>query len=451
MSDPDTSETVTMAPGASGAATTAPPSRVGDYEILEEIARGGMGVVFKARQTKLNRVVALKMMLAGQLASAADVQRFRTEAEAAAHLDHPNIVPIYEVGELDGRPFFSMKLIEGRSLTGFQGPPDEAVRLAAAVARAVHYAHQRGVIHRDLKPANVLLDAEGQPHVTDFGVAKQLQGDSQHHPDRVRHGYAGVHAAGAGLRQAGRGDHAGGRLQPGRGALRAADRPAAVPRRHGAGHARPGDREGAGGAPEAEPRRGPRPGNGLREVPGEGPAQRYATAADLADDLERWWRGEPTRARPPSAWQAVRFWLRQHLRAALWVLTVGTALGLLVGATAYLRVLQLRLDQSVDNGYAHLPATPRPWLASLPRVEGPLQDAFLATALAAMTTAGLWVVLLARPRTAGADLSCRPRHGAYRGLRLLPVRRRLGVRRQSGRGRLLRNDRRERELKCFQV
>jgi tRNA A-37 threonylcarbamoyl transferase component Bud32 len=173
---------VTNNPGAAPAPGDVPFAD-GRYELLEELGRGGMGVVYKARQKKLNRLVALKMILAGAHAAPAHLVRFRCEAEAVAQLQHPHIVQIYEIGETDRKPFFSLEYVDGGSLAqylaGTPQPPPLAAQLTEKLARAVDYAHRRGIIHRDLKPANVLLTADKTPKITDFGLAKHLEGDGQ--------------------------------------------------------------------------------------------------------------------------------------------------------------------------------------------------------------------------------------------------------------------------------
>jgi serine/threonine-protein kinase len=396
----------TLLLGATGTATGSGLPRVPGYEVLGEIARGGMGVVFRAPQVNLDRTVALKMLLAGKMASADEAQRFRTEAEAAAHLDHPNIVPIYEVGEYERHPYLCMKLVEGGTLARFRGSSDEAARLLATVARAVHYAHQRGVIHRDLKPGNILLDHEGQPHVADFGLARRLESDSKltrtgavmgtpaYMPPEQASGRRGevttladVYSLGAVLYE----------MLTGRPPFQAET---------------PFDTLSQIMEKEPEPPRtlNPLVAQDLNVVClkclEKDPHNRYGSAEELADDLDRWRRGEPTRARPPSTWQAVRYWLRRNLRAALCVLAVGLVLGSLVGCAAYMKVLQTPLTEAIDSSYGRLPATARPWLAALPRPEGPAFLALGLSALLAIITSGLAIVLLVRPNSPGADLSC---------------------------------------------
>src|SRR5262249_5150979 len=169
-------------PGAGGlpSAAAAALPQVSGYEVEAVLGRGGMGVVYKAWHPRLNRAVALKMLLAGPYAGPGELERFLREAQTVAGLRHANIVQVHEAGDVDGRPYFTMEYVEGGSLAqnraGTPHPARQAAGLVATVAEAVHTAHQRGIVHRDLKPANVLLTADGTPKLTDFGLARELQG-----------------------------------------------------------------------------------------------------------------------------------------------------------------------------------------------------------------------------------------------------------------------------------
>jgi serine/threonine protein kinase len=235
----------------------------GAYVLIEEIARGGMGVVFKAQNARLDRTVALKMILAGHLATPAEVDRFRTEAQSAAQLDHPNIVPLYEVGEHDGQHYFAMKLIDGGSLADdlsrFTDDLRAAAELLRTVALAVHYAHQRGILHRDLKPANILIDRTGEPHVTDFGLAKRLAGEGGYPSSTAIVGTPSYMAP---------------EQASGSKALSTAvdvySRTITVPCRHAVRHVAPGCAERARASRRHQQAGRPRPGDNLPQMPGEG-------------------------------------------------------------------------------------------------------------------------------------------------------------------------------------
>ncbi len=228
---------------------------VAGYEILGELGRGGMGVVYQARQIGLDRLVALKMILSGDHAGEAERTRFKIEAEAAARLRHPNIVQVFEVGESAGRPFFSLEFVDGGSLAGKLGGtpwrPRPSAGLIMTLARAVHAAHGAGIVHRDLKPANVLLTAEGQPKITDFGLAKKLgdaAGLTQSGAVVGTPSYMAPEQAGGQARQNRPGDR---HVRAGGDPLRVPDRKAAVPGGDAAGHGAAGHQRRAGPAAAA--------------------------------------------------------------------------------------------------------------------------------------------------------------------------------------------------------
>jgi WD40 repeat protein/tRNA A-37 threonylcarbamoyl transferase component Bud32 len=322
---------------------SAPPAgtRFGDYELLSEIGRGGMGIVYRARQISLDRVVALKMLRAGQFASADEVQRFRFEAQAVGTLKHPNIVPIHEVGEHHGLSFFSMDLIEGGTL-GEHLPrltthPRAAAGLLAAVGRAVHHAHQRQLLHRDLKPANILLERrdglpveQWAPHVTDFGLAKRVTAAVG--AEQAASGIIGTPTYMAPEQAAGRGGLSTAvdvyslgailyEVLAGRPPFQAATTMDVLLQ-----------------VLESEPlpprAANPRADRDLEVIClkslRKDPARRYGSAEALAEDLERWLADQPIRARPVSGWERAARWTRRRpvVAALAAVILLVSALGL---------------------------------------------------------------------------------------------------------------------------
>jgi serine/threonine protein kinase len=352
--------TLMQPPSAPSAGTGTGVSRVPGYELLGELGRGGMGVVLKARQVRLNRLIALKMILAGEFASENDLARFKAEAVQLARLQHPNIVQVYEVGEHHGRPFFAMEFMDGGSLTKKFArepqPPKVAAELVETLARAAHHAHSRGVVHRDLKPANILLSADGTPKITDFGLAKGLDSaDSR----TVSGAILGTPSYMAPEQAAGHTKQVG----------PAADTYALGAILYEALTGRPPFRA-------ATPLDTVRMVTSVDPVPPsyliphlprdleticlkclqKEPAKRYATAQDLADDLRRFLNSLPIQARPTPVWEKAWKWAkRRPADAALVAMIAAVVLGGTFGGLALARHEHQRAnenailrDQAVD-------------------------------------------------------------------------------------------------------
>ncbi|HEX5272453.1 MAG TPA: serine/threonine-protein kinase, partial [Gemmataceae bacterium] len=335
--------------------------RLGSYTVLKVLGAGGMGVVFQARQARPRRQVGLKMILKGPLAGHERLARFRAETELAARLQHPNIVPIYEAGEHQGRPSYPMELLEGgslaRQLAATPLDPIAAARLLEAVARAVEHAHSRGVVHRDLKPSNVLLAADGTPKVADFGLAKSLAADGESSGAcRTETGALLGTPAYMAPEQAGGGDGAG----------PAADVYALGAILYEALTGRPPFRA-ATVLQTLEQVRTCEPVPPGRLQPGlprdlqtvclkcleKEPGRRYASAREFADDLLRFLAGEPVRARPAGPARRLLTWARRRpALAALVVVTAVSAAAAVAGVLGVLtaaRLLNRERTQTLAN------------------------------------------------------------------------------------------------------
>jgi WD40 repeat protein/tRNA A-37 threonylcarbamoyl transferase component Bud32 len=321
-----------------GLAQARPGAVLGDYVLLEQLAQGGMGVVFKARQKKLNRIVALKMIKAGAWASNKDVLLFQAEAEAIAALDHPQIVPILETGEQDGLLYYSMKLIAGTNLqeclARFENQPKAIARLVVQIAEAIHHAHQRGVMHHDLKPTNILIDDRGEPHVIDFGLAKRLWAVGELISDGHLVGTPSFMAP----------EQARGRRDEmttatdiyGLGALLYTLLTGHAP--FSSGSVAETVRQVTQDEPRRPRARNPQADRDLETIClkclEKEPKQRYASAQDVADELGRWLAGQPILARPTSTTERMVKWARRRPEiAVLATLLVLVAIGGMGGIT----------------------------------------------------------------------------------------------------------------------
>jgi tetratricopeptide (TPR) repeat protein len=361
-----TSQRTEVTPDERELSSIRPRTSIADgYEILAELGRGGMGIVYQARQIALNRMVALKVVKSAEFASEAELIRFQNEAEAVARLDHPHIVPIYEVGQAAGQRYFSMKLVPGSSLDkrlgDFTLDVKASARLVATIAEAIHHAHQRGILHRDLKPANILIDDRRQPHITDFGLARQIESESglthsgypvgtpsYMSPEQVK-GEKGSFTTATDVYGLGSILYA---LLTGHAPFVGSSLVETLDKVRG-------------DAPEPPARLNARVSRDLEIIClkclEKDPQRRYPSAQALADDLKRWLGGEPIEARPVGL--ATRTWMwcwRNPLPAALGALCITAILGGLAGVTWKWRAAADANDETrtINNFYDEMLAAP---------------------------------------------------------------------------------------------
>ena len=371
----------------------------GDYELLEEVARGGMGVVYRAKHAVLQREAAVKMILSGRFSSASELQRFQVEAEAAAQLDHAAIVPIFDTGEHDGKAWYAMKYVSGGSLAQrmdeFRTDIRKGIAMLHRVTEGVHHAHQRGILHRDLKPGNILIDESGDPLITDLGLAKKTAGDSRltetgaiigtpayMPPEQAGSATnvttaADIYSLGAIMYEmlTGQPPHTGSNALET--VMQVRDQDPAEPRRIN----RAVD-------PELELI--------CLKCIARNPEDRYASAGLLADDLNAWLRGKPISLKPPSLGSIASNWIRHH-RKLVWIL-----FAILLGIAFVVPSVTLLFGQNsqLTHIYQSFPEAERPWFFALNDVPGWVSFlSFASLIFLIWPSIGLWNALVTRPQS----------------------------------------------------